>query len=102
MTRTERFGLGSRIDHSLLELLEFLRKAMYAPITRKVALLEGASEIIDSLRFFTQLAWEAHLIAHNQFSVFGSDIEELGKIIGGWKKGLISKTSASRAEERRE
>ncbi|MEK7525573.1 MAG: four helix bundle protein [Patescibacteria group bacterium] len=102
MPRTERFGIGSRIDFLFLDNLELLRKAMYAPINSKIVLLEEVSTKVDSVRFFFQLAWEAGLVSHNQFVDLGSSIEELGKIVGGWKKGIVNKTSAPRTEERRE
>lgn len=99
--RTVRFGLGTKIDVLFLDLLELLRKATYTPINRKLTLLEDASNKIDSLRFFFQLLWEAHLVSNKQYISFGAEIENVGKIIGGWKKGLISKTSAIKAEERK-
>ncbi len=100
--RTERFGLGSKIDFLFLELLELLRKAVYSPVGIKIVLLEDVIIKIDSLRFFFQLLWEARLVSNNQYISLGNDIEELGKIVGGWKKGIINKTSANKAEERRE
>lgn len=99
--RTARFGLGARIDIIFLDLLELLRKAVYTPIDKKIILLEEASDKIDMSRFFVQILWEAHFISNNQYISLGTDIEDLGKIIGGWKRGLISKTSAVKAEERK-
>ena len=99
--RTARFGLGARINIIFLDLLELLRKAVYTPIDKKIILLEKASDKIDMSRFFVQILWEARFISNNQYISLGTDIEDLGKIVGGWKKGLISKTSALKAEERK-
>lgn len=74
---------------------------MYAPINKKILLLEETSDYIDSFRFFFQLLWETKLISSKEYASFGTEIEKLGKIVGGWKKGLINKTSAMKAEERR-
>ncbi len=89
--RTQKFGIGSKIDFLFLDFLELLRKAMYTPVNKKVELLEDVSGRIDSIRFFFQLLWEAHLVPDNQYISLGSEIENLGKMIGGWKRGLISK-----------
>jgi len=102
MERTSRFGIGMKIDILFLDLLELLRKTVYTPINKKIILLDEASDKIDSLRFFFQLSWEMHLIPNNQYALLGDGIETIGRIIGGWKKGLISKTSAIKAEERKE
>ena len=100
MERVARFGIGNKIDALFLEILELLRKSVYSPLNKKVFLIEQALEKIDSLRFFFQLAWETQLVSSKQYISLGNEIENLGKMVGGWKKGLINKTSAIKAEER--
>lgn len=102
MPRTERFGIGTKIDSFFLELFDLLRNAAYANPYDKIPLLEKAITKIDGIRFFLQLSWELSLMHNNHYAVIAKDIEEIGRMVGGWKKGLIAKTSASRAEERRE
>ncbi|MFA6533955.1 MAG: four helix bundle protein [Patescibacteria group bacterium] len=101
LPRVERFGLGTKIDFVFLELLELLRKSSYTPIIQKINLLSDALDKTDSLRFFIQLLWELKLIPNHQFSSLGSEIENIGRMINGWKKGLVIKTSATQAEERK-
>jgi len=91
LPQTERLGLGSKIDLLMLDLLELLRKTTYTPLNKKIALLESAMDKIDSLRFFVQLLWELQLMSNNQYSNLGSEIENIGKMIGGWKKSIIKK-----------
>lgn len=100
--RTVLFGLGNKIDSLFLDLLELLRKSIYSPINKKLLFLEAAIDKIDSLRFFLQLLWESKLASNKNYISLAADIEDLGKIIGGWKKGIISKTSSIKAEERRQ
>ena len=100
MPRTERFGIGTKIDILFLDLLELLRRATYAPLPKKIETLEACLNKTDSLRFFTQIAWETHLIPNAQFTSLGDDIEAIGKMVGGWRKGLLNKTSTARVEER--
>ena len=102
MERSARFGIGNKIDVLFLRILELLRKSMYAPINKKMVLLEEVIDYIDSFRFFFQLLWETKLVSDKEYTSFGAEIENLGKIVGGWKKGLINKTSAMKAEERRQ
>src|SRR3990167_6277247 len=92
MGRDERFGIGSKIDALFLDLLETLRVATYAGGREKLPLLTRAVGITDSLRFFVQIAWEAKLIPNKQFEEIGVRIEEMGRMISGWRKGLIAKT----------
>ena len=100
MGRDERFGIGSKIDTLLLDLLETLRVATYASGRDKLPLLTRAVGITDSLRFFVQIAWEAKLIPNKQFEEIGTRIEEAGRMIGGWRKGLLAKTPPGGGERR--
>lgn len=91
MPRTERFGIGLKVDTLFLDLLELLRKATYAPTQQKIAILEDCLNKTDSLRFFIQIMWETRLMANTQFASLGNEIENIGKMIGGWRKGLLTK-----------
>ena len=91
MARSERFGIGDRIDALWLDLLNALRKAAYAPINQKLSALEDTIRTVDSVRFFIQIAWESELMAQSHFISLGKDIEEIGRMVGGWKKGILAK-----------
>jgi len=101
MPRTERFGIGLRIDNLFLDLLELLRKATYAGISTKLTILEDALVKTDGLRFFLQISWETKLISNDHFLAIGGEVEEVGKMIGGWKKGLLAKTPPAEARGER-
>ncbi len=96
IARTERFGIGNRIDTLLLELLELLRTTAFMPASAKIPLLEKALQKVDSLRFFLQLAWESSVIKQNQYLQLAPTVEEIGKMVGGWRKGLLAKTPPSK------
>jgi len=74
---------------------------MYAGLSQKASVLEEALGKTDSLRFFIQIMWETKLIANTQFTSLGTEIETIGKMIGGWRKGLLTKTPATKAGERK-
>lgn len=92
MARSERFGIGDRIDSLWLDLLDSLRKAAYAPVGQKIPLLEEALRAVDAVRFFIQIAWESELMAQSHFISLGKDIEEIGRMVGGWRRGILTKT----------
>ena len=94
LPKCERFGLGQKVDALFIDLLDRLQKASFSPIDLKISLLGDSLSKIDSLKFFIQFCWELKLIPNNQFASIGQDIEDIGKMVGGWRKGLITKTSA--------
>jgi len=99
MPKGERFGLGQKIDSLFITLLETLHRAAYSPASSKAAFLTEALLTIDSLRFFLQLAWELKLIPSKQFTLIGQEIESIGKMTGGWRKGFLPKTPAEAGEK---
>ncbi len=98
--RTEKFGIGMRTDSTILDLLIILRRTGFASGDRKIAMLESAIGKIDDTRFLFQLLWDTHLISNDQFILFGQKIEEIGRDVGGWRKGILAKTPAVRAGEK--
>jgi len=92
MPKMERFGVGSKIDFLFLQMFELLRRASYANGKEKIDILQEAIRTIDSLRFFIQLSWELLLISNTHYATLGEDIENIGRMVGGWRKGLMTKT----------
>ena len=98
--RTERFGLGARIDNAFLDLLTALRRASFSEPKHKLPMLEISVVKIDDIKFFIQLLWENHLISNEQFIFFGNELEMIGKNVGGWRKEIKKKTSTISVEEK--
>jgi hypothetical protein len=101
MARSERFGIGDRIDVLWLDLLDSLRKAAYAPVNQKLFALEETIRDVDAVRFFIHIAWESELMAQSHFISLGKDIEEIGRMVGGWKNGILAKNPPPREDGKR-
>jgi hypothetical protein len=92
--KTERYGLGQKINQTFLEILEFTFTASYLPSDTKIIMLGKVISRLDILKFFTQLAWENKFIPTEKYTELSLKLEEIGRMLGGWKKGLESKTPA--------
>lgn len=77
-----------------LSVLEVTFTAVYLPPEQKVSVLCKAISWLDLLKFFLQIAWENKQIPNNKYLELSQRLEEIGRILGGWKKGIISKTPA--------
>jgi four helix bundle protein len=87
-----RYNLGGKIETSFLSLLENIFASAYAIKDRKSAQLSLAILKLDNLKFFLQLAWENKCIATISYSSLSEQLDEIGRMLGGWKKGLENKT----------
>jgi len=98
--RAERFGIGRKIDWAFLEVLELSFTASYLPPDPKIILLGKTITRLDILKFFVQVVWENKLIPEEKFVELSKKLEEIGRMLGGWKKGLLSKIPAKPAGEK--
>jgi len=91
-----RFGIGQKIEQSFLSVLELAFTASYLPPEQKVILLGKTISRLDILKFFTQLAWEDKLIPTAKYAELSQKLEEIGRMLGGWRKGLLQKKTPPR------
>lgn len=94
--KTERYGLGRRIDNLFLEILELSFSASYLPPDPKIILLGKTISRLDVLKFFVQLAWENKLFPNKKYIDLSTRLEEIGKMLGGWRKGLLEKKTPAK------
>ena len=92
--KTERFGIGQNIEQTFLHILEFSFTAAYLPPEQKIIMLGKIISRLDVLKFFAQIAWENKLIPNDKYIALSEKLNEIGRMLGGWKKGLQNKTPA--------
>ncbi len=83
--RLSKFSLGAKIDDLFTDLIEQLLLAGYAGSDQKYTFIVRASTKLDLLKFFMQVAWEIKCLNHKQYAALSVSLNEIGKMIGGWK-----------------
>lgn len=84
--RSHRYGLGKRIEDHLHEILEALIAAQYSRRTNKIQPLESANMRLEMLRYNCRLAHELRFMPHKSHEFAMNEINEIGKMVGGWLK----------------
>lgn len=46
------------------------------------------------MKFLLRIAWEIKILNNQKYATLSEPLYEIGKMLGGWKKGLESKTPA--------
>ena len=87
-----RYTLGGKIEDCFLELLETILISLYLPVDQKCNRLTTAIAKLDGLKFFLQLAWENKCLTDSRYAILSELLNEVGRMLGGWKKGLEKKT----------
>jgi hypothetical protein len=85
-------GVGNKIEQAFLDVLELTFCLSYLSPEHKIPMLNKAIAKLDIVKFFAQLTWESKLISTDKYSEFILQLEEIGRQLGGWKKGLQTKT----------
>ena len=92
--KSSKYTLGEKIDHISLEVIEYIFMASYQPADKKLICIEKASAKLDLLKFFLRIAWEIKSLDNKKYILISEDLDEVGKMLGGWIRQLKEKTSA--------
>lgn len=92
--KQSRFTLGAKIDAFFLDTIELLFIASYLGKEEKVPILRKASTKLDLLKFFLQIAWELRVLDTKIYTDLSQSLDEIGRMLGGWRRGLQNKTPA--------
>ena len=82
--KSVRFSFSSRIANISLDVLEGVIEAIYTRERR--AILTAINLQIEKLRVFFRLSFERKYLSSAQYEYISSEMDEFGRMIGGWKK----------------
>jgi hypothetical protein len=83
-----RYTIGSRIEHKFLDLLDLSYITYFITKEKKAQKITDCILILDTLKFIISVAWEGKLISNKQYETVALKLEEVGKMLGGWRKSL--------------
>lgn len=79
-----RFTLCDRMTNFSLDVLEFIIEGIYAK--NKTNILQKANLYMEKLRALIQISVNKKYISVNQYEYISREINDAGKMIGGWIK----------------
>ena len=81
-----RYSLGTRIENSILELVETLYLAQSKQGTSRLLILNKADITLKMLTMHLRLAYKTKSINDAGFASLSEQVVEIGKMVGGWLK----------------
>jgi hypothetical protein len=87
-----RYSLGTKIDRSLVETAELFFIAEYLNKEQKLPYLRKANLKLDIAKFFFQILWDIGALDNKKYILLSERFDEVGRQLGGWIKGIGSKT----------
>jgi len=80
--KSHRFSLAVRTENAVLDVLEGIAAANYR--AEKLAVLARVDERLFSLRILLRLGHRMRYLATNSYEYASREIDEIGKLLGGW------------------
>ncbi len=96
--RTSRYTLGAKIDALFLEVIELVFAASYEQIQEKIRKIRDTNAKLGALKFFLQIGWEIKMIDTKRYVSLSEKLDEIGRILGGWKRGLEIKLPVNKRQ----
>ena len=86
--KSKRYSLGERCDEALLDILQSICYAAHSTPEKKLPSLEIASTKLDLIKILFRVAKDTKCLANNDYLTLQSQLNEIGKMTGGWIKSL--------------
>ena len=77
-----RFTMSTRVSNISMDILESIIEAIYSK--KKTDILRRINLYIEKLRVLFRLSFDRRYISVNQYEYISSELNEFGKMIGGW------------------
>ena len=84
--RLDKYTLGTKIDNLFCDLIELLLEACHTSREAKLGIITTACVRLDALKYFAKIAWELKAIDNKNYACLSVNLNEIGKMLGGWKK----------------
>jgi four helix bundle protein len=82
--KSVRFTISQRIINVSLEILESIIEAIYRK--DKEHILQNINLDLEKNRVFFRISYERKYISNSQYEYIAKELEETGKMVGGWLK----------------
>ena len=96
LPRTHRFSLGQKIDTLFIEIIETTAETSFSVSEEKLIPLRIAIKKLDTLKLLLMILWESKSLDNKKYIALSEKLNEIGKMLGGWKGQLIKQNSPNK------
>ena len=86
-----KFSLGAELVQLIWTVLDEIIRANDLPDNQKAIAIERIGQTFEKFKIRWRLAYEIRLMTDVKFSIAQKDLEEIGKMIGGWQNWAKNK-----------
>ena len=83
--KSQRFLLAERLGKMVLDFYDVILDAVMEP-ERQDERLDAADRLLTKIRLYVRLSHDLHCISPGQYQHAARQMDEIGRLIGGWKR----------------
>ena len=84
--KSVRFSISTRIVNLSLDIMELIVDSIYSPPPKRAAIIDQTNLKLEKLRVFVRICMERRYLSLRQFEYIAEEIDEAGRMLGGWKR----------------
>lgn len=92
--KSQRFLLAERLSGMALDLYDLILEAVQEPALQEER-LDQADRLLTKIRLYLRMSHDLRCITINQLEYAAERIDELGRLIGGWKRKIAKEKARS-------
>ena len=93
--KSQRFLLAERLGKMALDFYDLILDAVMEP-ERQDERLDAADKLLTKIRLYIRLSYDLHCIGQGQFEHAARRVDEIGRLIGGWKRKRAKEKAKSK------
>jgi hypothetical protein len=93
LPKLHRHSLGQRIDTLFVEIIEAVAMASFLSPKEKCPYVRLSMRKLDTLKILLMVLWETKSIDDKKYITLSVKIDEIGRMLGGWKGQLEKQNS---------
>lgn len=86
--KKDKYTLGSKCEMYILSVLELLIATGSASKNEKIVFIRKANIKFDTLKILIRLSNEIKMLDDKKYLALQKQIQEIGRMIGGWQKSF--------------
>ena len=98
--KPHRYSLGNRIDTLFVEIIESISIASFLPKEEKRSHISVGIRKLDTLKILLMVLWETKSLDNKKYITLSLQMDEIGKMLGGWNGQILKQNSPAKAGEK--
>jgi hypothetical protein len=95
--KSQRFLLAERLGTMVLDFYDLILEAVMEA-ERQDDRLDAADKLLTKIRLYVRLSHDLHCISPGQYQHAARQIDEIGRLIGGWKRKRAKEQKEAKGE----